>query len=84
MPTQEINDDIVRIAREMGALGELCNLIDYDPKIGRVPEHFEPKWEVAELVRRLLAEHTAATQLTGEPAAAGSAASLSCVAELGK
>lgn len=84
MSSQKINDDIVRIAREMGALAELCHFVEYDPKIGRVPGHFEPKWEVAELVRRLLAEHTAATQLTGEPAAADSAASLSCVAELGK
>lgn len=84
MPIQEINDDIVRIAREMGALGELCNLIDYDPRIGRVPEHFEPKWEVAELVRRLLAERRTATQPTGEPAAAGSATSFSSVAERSK
>lgn len=59
MSSQEINDDIVRIAREMGALAELCHFVEYDPKVGRVPGHFEPRWEVAELVRRLLAERAA-------------------------
>lgn len=84
MSPQEINDVIVRIAREMGALGELCNLVDYDPRIGRVPEHFEPRWEVAELVRRLLTERTATTQPAGEPTAAGCTDSLSCAVERSK
>lgn len=59
MNQQQINDTIVRIARDMDALGDLCNYVEYDPNKGRVPGHFEPMWQVFELVRRLLSEYTA-------------------------
>jgi hypothetical protein len=65
MDRQQINDAIVRIAREMDALAELCNYVDYHPDIGRVPEHFEANCLVVELVRKVLEEHV--TSSVGNP-----------------
>jgi hypothetical protein len=56
MNQQEINSMIVRIAEDMQAVGDLCNYIEYDPNIGKIPAKFEPMWQVQELVRRVVVE----------------------------
>lgn len=47
----EIEVQIVDFCRKNDCLSELCDLVDYDPDIGRVPEHWVPKLYVLELVR---------------------------------
>jgi hypothetical protein len=44
---------IIDAAREIGALAELCDLVDYYTDIGGVPEHWRAKYKVLALVRRL-------------------------------
>jgi hypothetical protein len=52
----ELEKEIVRIAEEINRVGDLCHLVDYDPDIGQVPEHFRPNAEVLALVKQLLAD----------------------------
>lgn len=44
------NDEIKRLiiegARKYECLGDWCVLVDYDPDIGRVPERWEPQYDV--------------------------------------
>lgn len=49
-----LEETIVEYAHVHDCLPELCNYVDYDPDVGRVPEHWEPKaWELG-LVREIL------------------------------
>lgn len=50
----EMEESIVKFARESGQLAELCVLVDYDPSIGRVPEHWVPRYEVLSLAQHLI------------------------------
>ena len=52
-PILQDEQRIIDTAREMGALAELCDLVDYYTDTGRVPEHWRAKWHVLALVRRL-------------------------------
>lgn len=47
---------IVEIARGHGSLAELCEFVEYDPDVGRVPEHFRPRADVLRLVKALQSE----------------------------
>lgn len=49
---------VVAIAEELGMVAELCYFVEYDPDIGRVPEHFRPRPEVMALIRRLYPPNT--------------------------
>lgn len=37
-------EQYVEAARSAGLLAELCVLVDYDPDVGKVEEHWEPKY----------------------------------------
>ena len=50
----ELEELIVSYAREAGCLAELCVLVDYDPDVGRVPEHWAPKKEVVSLANHIV------------------------------
>jgi hypothetical protein len=45
---------IVQIAKDRDMLAELCDLIEYDPDIGRVNPYWAPKWSVMVLARELM------------------------------
>lgn len=51
----DLEESIVIFARETGQLAELCQLVDYDPDIGRVTEHWIPKVEALTLAKHLMA-----------------------------
>lgn len=42
----EIKRLIVEGARKFECLGDWCLLIDYDPDVGKVPERWEPQYDV--------------------------------------
>lgn len=48
---EQINESIVRAARAADCVAEACRLVDYDPDIGRVPEHWVPFIWVQEIAR---------------------------------
>lgn len=51
---------ILQFATEAEALPELCNFVDYDPDIGKVPEHWEPKVYVWLVVKHVAESELAA------------------------
>lgn len=55
-PIEEDERRIIDVAREIDALAELCDLVDYYTDKGRVPEHWRAKWSVLTLVRKLNVE----------------------------
>lgn len=47
LPTNdEIKRLIVEGARKFESLGDWCSLVEYDPDIGRIPERWEPRYDV--------------------------------------
>lgn len=58
----ELEESVVNFARESGQLAELCVLVDYDPDVGRVPEHWIPRPDVMGLVKHLLASRPSASE----------------------
>ena len=45
---------VVEFARKYDALGDLCDYIDYEPDIGRVPEYWKPKPMIVMLVSSMI------------------------------
>lgn len=52
-PILEDERRIIEVAREIDALAELCDFVDYYTDKGSVPEHWRAKWYVLNLVRSL-------------------------------
>lgn len=46
---------IIEEARKADCLAEVCNLIDYDPDVGRVPEHWRVKPYILQIARAVAA-----------------------------
>lgn len=42
-PITPLEQRVIDAARQIDSLAEVCDLIDYDPKIGRVPAHWRVK-----------------------------------------
>lgn len=57
-----LEESVVAFASEQGQLAELCVLVDYDPDVGRVPEHWVPRPDVMGLVKHLFAGPPAAAE----------------------
>lgn len=61
----ELEELIVNYAHEAGLLAELCVLADYDPDVGRVPEHWIPKRGVVSLANYIVGRKLATSSVTG-------------------
>lgn len=43
MRTTRLEDRIIELARANGDLAEVCDLVEYYPDLGKVPEHWRVK-----------------------------------------
>lgn len=49
----DLEKTIVQFARDSDLLAELCEFVEYDPEIGRVPGYWQPRYHVLHLARYL-------------------------------
>ena len=52
--TSPLEDRIIEIARQQGMLAEVCDFVEYDPYLGRVPEHWRVKYTVLTVAQQLI------------------------------
>lgn len=48
---EQIEALILQFCTNTESLGEYCRLVDYDPEIGKVPEHFKPHAQLVQMVQ---------------------------------
>ena len=48
---EQIEALILQFCTNTESLGEYCLLVDYDPQIGKVPEHFKPHAQLVQMVQ---------------------------------
>jgi hypothetical protein len=66
-PIPPLEARIIQIARDHNALGDICEFIEYDPDVGRVPGHWRVRWPVLLVANTLQTEAAPPTPKSPKP-----------------